>query len=82
MVIYPSFISLQIAMYLRENQQLIENYKSLVKVMELLVESNIKSSEMHEVLAMKMHYLAFLLKTCARWHEGLEGKDGIEGFLK
>ena len=81
-VIYRSFISLQIAMYLRENQQLIENHKSLVKVMELLVESNIKSSEMHEVLAMKMHYLAFLLKTCARWHEGLEGKDGIEGFLK
>ena len=62
MVIYRSFISLQIAMYLRENQQLIENHKSLVKVMELLVESNIKSSEMHEVLAMKMHYLAFLLK--------------------
>ena len=49
MVIYRSFISLQIAMYLRENQQLIENHKSLVKVMELLVESNIKSSEMHEV---------------------------------
>ena len=50
--------------------------------MELIVESNIKSSEMSEVLAMKIHYLAFILKKCARWHEGLDGKDGINGFLK
>ena len=69
-------------MYLQENLQLIEKHKILVRVMELLVESNIKSSEMHEVLAMKMHYLAFMLKTCACWHEGLDGKNGIEGFIK
>ena len=69
-------------MYLQDNLELVENYKSLVKVMELLAESNVKSSQMNEVLAMKMHYLAFMLKTCARWHEGLEGKDGIEGFVK
>ena len=69
-------------MYLQDNLELVENYKSLVKVMELLAETNVKSSEMNEVLAMKMHYLAFMLKTCARWHEGLDGKDGIEGFIK
>lgn len=72
----------QVAMYLQDNLELVENYKSLVKVMELLAETNVKSSEMNEVLAMKMHYLAFMLKTCARWHEGLDGKDGIEGFIK
>ena len=69
-------------MYLQDNLELVTNYKSLVKVMELIVESNIKSSEMNEVLAMKMHYLAFMLKKCSRWHEGLEGKDGIDGFIK
>jgi len=69
-------------MYLQDNPKLVENSKSLVKVMELLVESNVKSSEMNEVLAMKLHYLAFMLKKCARWHEGLEGKDGIDGFIK
>lgn len=72
----------KIAMYLQDNLELVANYKSLVKVMELIVESNIKSSEMNEVLAMKMHYLAFILKKCARWHEGLDGKDGIDGFIK
>ena len=46
------------------------------------MESNVKSSEMHEVIAMKLHYLAFMLKKCARWHDGLDGKDGIEGFIK
>ena len=72
----------QIAMYLQDNLNLVENSKTLVKVMELLVESNVKSSEMNEVLAMKLHYLAFILKKCARWHDGLDGKDGIEGFIK
>lgn len=69
-------------MYLQDNLELVTNYKSLVKVMELIVESNIKSSEMNEVLAMKMHYLGIMLKKCARWHEGLDGKDGIDGFIK
>ena len=76
------FLDHQIAMYLQDNIELVTNYKSLVKVMELIVESNIKSSEMNEVLAMKIHYLAFTLKTCARWHEGLDGKDGIDGLIK
>ena len=69
-------------MYLQDNLNLVENSKTLAKVMELLVESNVKSSEMNEVLAMKLHYLAFILKKCARWHDGLDGKDGIEGFIK
>lgn len=69
-------------MYLQDNLELVTNYKSLVRVMELIVESNIKSSEMNEVLAMKMHYLAFMLNKCSRWHKGLDGKDGIDGFIK
>ena len=69
-------------MYLQDNLEVVTNYKSLVKVMELIAESNVKSSEMNEVLAMKMHYLAFVLKTCARWNEELDGKGGIDGFIK
>ncbi|XP_068710703.1 ankyrin repeat and MYND domain-containing protein 2-like isoform X2 [Montipora foliosa] len=73
---------IKIAMHLQENMLLVENSKRLVKVMELLTEANVKGKEMNEVLAMKMHYLGFALKKCARWHDGLEGKDGIEGFIK
>ena len=69
-------------MYLQDNFELVKNYKSLVKVMELLTESKIKSKEMQEVLAMKMHYLGFMLKKCAQWNEELEGKGGIDGFIK
>lgn len=72
----------KIAMYLQDNLELVKNYKSLVKVMELLTESKIKSKEMQEVLAMKMHYLGFMLKKCAHWNEELEGKGGIDGFIK
>lgn len=79
--IFVSF-DYQIAMYLQDNLELVTNYKSLVKVMELIAESNVKSSEMNEVLAMKMHYLACVLKICARWHEELDGKGGIDGFIK
>lgn len=69
-------------MYLQDNLELVKNYKSLVKVMELLTESKIESKEMQEVLAMKMHYLGFMLKKCAHWNEELEGKGGIDGFIK
>lgn len=69
-------------MYLQDNLELVKNYKRLVKVMEHIVESNVKSTEMNEVLAMKIHYLAFMFKKCARWYEGLDGKDGIDGFIK
>ena len=62
--------------------ELVENCRCLVKVMELLVESNVRSKEMNEVIAMKLHYLAFMLKKCAQWHKGVEGQDGIEGFIK
>ena len=76
------FLVHQIVMNLQDNMVLVENSKSLVNVLELLAESNVKGKEMNEVLAMKMHYLAFILKKCARWHNSLEGKGGIEGLIK
>ncbi|XP_074615491.1 ankyrin repeat and MYND domain-containing protein 2-like [Acropora palmata] len=73
---------IKIVMNLQDNMVLVENSKSLVNVLELLAEANVKGKEMNEVLAMKMHYLAFILKKCARWHNSLEGKGGIEGLIK
>ncbi|KAK2573224.1 Ankyrin repeat and MYND domain-containing protein 2, partial [Acropora cervicornis] len=73
---------IKIVMNLQDNMVLVENSKSLVNVLELLAEANVKGKEMNEVLAMKMHYLAFILKKCARWHNSLEGKGGIEGLTK
>ena len=69
-------------MHLQDNMVLVENSKRLAKVLELVAETNVKGGAMNEVLAMKMHYLAFILKKCARWHNGLEGKGGIEGLIK
>lgn len=31
---------------------------------------------------MKMYYLGFMLKKCVYWNEKLEGKGGIDGFIK
>lgn len=50
--------------------------------MEFIVELNIKLFEMNEVLVMKMYYFVFILKKCVCWYEGLDGKDGIDGFIK
>lgn len=47
-----------------------------------MCEKLIKQKEMNEVIAMKMHYYGFTVKKCARWHEELEGKDGVDGLLK
>ena len=61
---------------------LIENYKSVSKVLDLKCEKYMKQRPMNEVLAMKMHCYGYTVKKCGRWHEGLDGKDGIEGLLK
>ena len=69
-------------LYLKHHPELLEEYISVSKVLQLKAEACVKAKEMNEVMAMKLHYMACVLKKTARWHQGLEGKDGIEGFVK
>ncbi|XP_001641900.2 ankyrin repeat and MYND domain-containing protein 2 isoform X1 [Nematostella vectensis] len=72
----------KLVLFLNNHMELVENYKAVNKVLGLKAESCIKQSTMNEVMAMKMHYFAMIVRTCGRWHEGLDGKDGINGLIK
>lgn len=62
---------------------LVEDYKSVVKVLKLKCDACLKDPhDVNEVMAMKLHYQACVLQHCARWHKGLQGQNGIDGFLK
>ncbi len=63
--------------------ELVEGYQSVVSVLRLKCESCLKDPDMvNEVMSMKLHYLACVLQHCSRWHLGIQGLNGIEGFLK
>ena len=63
--------------------ELVEDYKSVVKVLHLKCESCLKDPHAaNEVMSMKLHYLACVLQHCGRWHVGIQGQNGVEGFLK
>jgi hypothetical protein len=63
--------------------ELVEDYKSVVNVLRLKCEACLKDPHSaSEVMSMKLHYLSCVLQHCARWHLGIQGQNGIEGFLK
>ena len=59
---------------------LLENYKSIVKVLKLKSDGCLR--DVQEVLAMKLHYQAYVLDHCGQWYRGILGQNGIDGFLK
>ena len=69
-------------MHLRGNKELLDNYQSVYKVLQLKAEKFVKAKDMNELMAMKLHYISSVVKKCGRWRDALEGKGGEEGFLK
>lgn len=72
----------QLVLYLKNQPELLEEYSSATKVLQLKAESLVKGKEMNEIMAMKLHYLACVLKKAGRWHKDLDGKEGIDGLIK
>ncbi|XP_028399549.1 ankyrin repeat and MYND domain-containing protein 2-like [Dendronephthya gigantea] len=73
----------RLVLYLKENMVLVEEYKSVVKILHLKCESSLKDPDKSsEVMSMKLHYLGCVLQHSGRWHLGIQGQNGIDGFLK
>ncbi|MGH0178792.1 UNVERIFIED_CONTAM: hypothetical protein FKN15_078341 [Acipenser sinensis] len=50
------------------------------RVLDLICEKCIKQREMNEVLAMKMHYISFILQKCITFLK--EREDKLDGLIK
>ncbi|PIK57391.1 putative ankyrin repeat and MYND domain-containing protein 2 [Apostichopus japonicus] len=71
----------KLALFLKENMELVNETPKLSKVLEDISEKQMKSSETNDVLSLKMHYLCQVLQTCRKWD--VEKTDvGIDGLIK
>lgn len=73
-------INHQIAMFLKENRELVlESYK-VGKVLDIIVEESMKSRETNDVRAIKCHFLAVIMRLAKKSLKNSE--DTLDGFIK
>ena len=70
----------QVALFLKEHRELVlESYK-VGKVLDIIVERNMKSRETNDVQAIKCHYYATIIRLANKSLKNSE--DTLDGFLK
>lgn len=72
----------QIVMLVKENPLLVDvvALEKCYRVMDLLCEQCVKQQDMNEVLAMKMHYISYVLQNCLAF---LQDRDHtLDALLK
>lgn len=80
--IHPIYLS----MYLQKNVELLEVAKQVYTVLDLLCQKEIKKPDANELLALKLHYISFLVKTCDKYIQSqnlnLHNKSHSQGCLE
>ena len=76
---YLLFFSFQPIQFIQSHKQLLNNYKAVNKVLELKCENSFKK-DLNEVMALKVHYLTYILKKCKKCED--DGKEGMAGLIK
>ena len=56
----------QLSFFLEEHIGLLEEYKKIVNVLELLCEKSMKARDTNDVLAMKTHYFGVVIKNVGK----------------
>ena len=74
------FIESQLTLFLKNNENLLNAAYKVGKVLELICEKEMKASNTNDVLAVKMHYLSSIVRTCHKWN--MEKQDGVNDFVK
>ena len=70
----------RLSMFLRQSPELLKNADSIVRVLDLLCEKMMKQRETDEVMALRFHYLAFLVRQVAKSKK--EKGDNLDYWLK
>ncbi|XP_071103211.1 ankyrin repeat and MYND domain-containing protein 2-like isoform X1 [Haliotis cracherodii] len=70
----------KIALYMKDHKELQEEWYKVTRVLDLLVERNMKSRETNDVLALKLHYLATIIRNTAK--AALDKDGDTEPWIK
>ncbi|XP_076455993.1 ankyrin repeat and MYND domain-containing protein 2-like [Babylonia areolata] len=70
----------KVALYLKENRELVlESYK-VGKVLDLIVEKNMKARDTNDMQAIKCHYYAAIIRLASKSMK--DSEDTLDGFVK
>ena len=67
-------------MFLQQNLSLVNESYKVAKVLDLLVEKNMKSSDTNEIMALKCHYLAHVVRQAEK--SRVDKGDQLETWIK
>ncbi|XP_038049493.1 ankyrin repeat and MYND domain-containing protein 2-like [Patiria miniata] len=84
LILQTNLNPVKILLFIKDHEELINESVAVARVLDCICEKQMKTSDTNEVLAMKTHYLAFLLRMCHKYDvDNLDGADGlIKFFLK
>ena len=68
-------------MYLQDHPNILANAHKVQKLLDLLCEKMVKRKEMNEVMAIKFHYQATIVKHCSEYHKK-SSEDGLNTWIK
>ncbi|XP_002738103.1 ankyrin repeat and MYND domain-containing protein 2-like [Saccoglossus kowalevskii] len=80
MILQSNLNPVKIALYMIKSKELLENASKVARVLDVICEKEFKKNEVNEVLSVKMHYLASVVRACHVWN--VEKLDGMDGFVK
>lgn len=67
-------------MFLKDNKELVLDAYKVAKVLDILVEESMKSRDTNDVLAIKCHYFATLIRQASKFLK--KPDDTLDGFVK
>ncbi|PVD37335.1 hypothetical protein C0Q70_04334 [Pomacea canaliculata] len=70
----------KVAMFLKDNKELVLDAYKVAKVLDILVEESMKSRDTNDVLAIKCHYFATLIRQASKFLK--KPDDTLDGFVK
>ena len=71
---------LQLSLYIQSHTELLDAVTQVSRVLDLLCERMMKQKDTNQVLAIKFHYLASLVKQCHKSRE--QHGDNLQTWLK
>uniref|UniRef100_L7M3N8 MYND-type domain-containing protein n=1 Tax=Rhipicephalus pulchellus TaxID=72859 RepID=L7M3N8_RHIPC len=82
LIVQTNIHPVRVALYLQQKRELLDQSSKVERVLNLLCEKQMKttSAEPNEMLALKFHHLAFLIRTCSKFvRDRAAGGSNAEG---
>lgn len=82
LMLFNNLNPVKLSQHIEKTEELLNEAPAMARVLDAICEKMMKgSSEPNDVLSIKMHYLACVMRGCHKWNVEKE-KDGVGAFVK